>query len=834
MNDLSSEVASMPRVTVTRCAVDLRHRGRSMEASSALRFENRTDGPVARYHFSLNPGLRVTSVSRAGSNVSFERKRHMVMVTPGSPLPPGAADSLIIRYRGGIDEDACYADIDVDGRESHEAVMGMKARRFAFITKKYLLLTPECLWYPASGAPYGSVFPGALARDFVRFALRVEASPRLVAVSQGEAVKTGEGIWSFAPEYPLPRISLAIGDYEKKAVTVDGLEYAVYVKRGYDYFSKTLSALSGELPKYIREYREYYEGDIGRSYPFKRFMIVEVPVHFFCHRYFSSPYIETVQPETVFLHEKGVGEFRADFERTMSDQKRNNRSANRIMTDEEISARCFKTFVWFAFFYRFSESATVRLYEREIVKPGWSLVRAGTPESSYNTNVFPNFYFFTNSFASESDPLLDTALDLYFYSKAPFISFKDTKYEQVGALMGGKSPGEALADPRLRTCGPEILGCASETLFYRLASEVGERKLDAFLTDFLDRNRGRSVPADSLYAAYRTAFGSGMEDAVRDMLSGSGIPACIVTNARVYEVPDTDGPWFNVRFTAHNPNTATGTFAASVQLESEGRGDYFTQPPSFTRYFTLSGGAAKEVGFIVDKAFYRSLRVQTLLSENRPNSYPVAIGPAQTGPDYQPLEGSCTLDAPPAYAGPSEVIVDDDDPGFEIVSGAKRGLLLRLLHPGGEHHNEITEWSWWVKPPPGLADGRRRALLRPRAEDGSGHQGREGRPAHPLERGDPRKREVCGVFPHPGREKRVHAAVWPDVREGLPLLRPDRGRHGGADGGDAGYERGVGAARHARTRRRDRRGGADRRHEGRRCLRRRGEVGEKVNGLGIG
>ena len=335
-------------------------------------------------------------------------------------------------------------------------------------------------------------------------------------------------------------------------------------------------------------------------------------------------------------------------------------------------------------------------------------------------NVFPDFYPFTNMVASESDPLLDTALDLYFYSKAPVFNHVDTKYEQVGALMGGKSPGEALADPRLRTCGPEILGCASETLFYRLASEVGERKLDAFLTDFLDRNRGRSVPADSLYAAYRSAFGSGMEDAVRDMLSGSGLPACIVTNARVYEVPGTDGPWFNVRFTAHNPNTAVGTFAATVQLESEGRGDYlrgdyFTQPPSFTRYFTLPGGAAKEVGFIVDKAFYRSLRVQTLLSENRPNSYSVAIGPAQAGPDYQPLEGSRTLDAPPAYVGPGEVIVDDDDPGFEIVSGAKRGLLLRLLRPGGEHHNEITEWSWWVKPPRNwrtVVDGRFYGLVR--------------------------------------------------------------------------------------------------------------------------
>ncbi len=389
-NTLSREVASMPRVSVTDCAIDLRHRGRTIEADAALRFENRTDGPIASYNFSLNPGLKVTSVTRGGSNVPFERKRHMVVVTPESPLPPSASDSLTIRYRGRIDEDACYADIDVDGREKKEATMGQAARRFAFITPRYVLLTPECLWYPASGAPYGSVFPGSLARDFVRFTLRVETNPRLTAISQGAVETTGAGVWTFVPEQPLPRISLAVGDYEKKAVIVDEVEYAVYVKRGHDYFSKTLAALRGKLPKYIREYREYYEGEIGRSYPFKRYALIEVPAHFSCYRHSSSPYMEAVQPEMDFLHEMGGGGMNSmytDFKRTKREKEKNARVTNRILTNEEIADLCLKPFVFRELFNRFPYSSFVNVYTREVLKPKWSMF-SSEMKASYNTNIF--------------------------------------------------------------------------------------------------------------------------------------------------------------------------------------------------------------------------------------------------------------------------------------------------------------------------------------------------------------------------------------------------------------------------------------------------------------
>ena len=700
MNTLSREIAKQPRVTITDCRIDLRHRGKKIEAVTVLRFMNQTNKPLDRYTFTLNPGLEALEISRAKAPSPFLRKLHIITVTPHAPLEPGASDSLTIRYRGRIEPDACWADLpEREWGNSRRDIFGL-AMQFGFITPRYVLLTPECLWYPTAGAPYGSVFPHTMHRDFTRFSLRVETAPKLTVISQGMIEKRKPGDWTFSPETALPQLSLAIGEYEKKSVTVDSVEYLVYVKRGHDYFSRYFPGLGDTLPGILREYREYYEQYVGRRYPFKRLILVETPLHFHSFQRFWSSHMETQQPEMIFLPEKGlnVAQFAMNLHSIREFRKK--------LSPMEIQKELLDTFIQRHLLVSNHNMSFNTHYKRMMGQiRWWSSVFSSTSNSGYDQNrtVFPNFYRFTNAVVSESNPLIDSIIEMYYVSKSPNSSSLSFEFGVASNMLAGRCPGEVLTDPDFRDCGPEILKCASRMLFNRLETEFGGTRVEAFFRDYLDSMRGRCMPADSLFRSFRACFGRDLEAEASNILIGKSLPSCVVTEAKISPIPGAKGARYQVRFEAYNPEPVEGTFAVGVSTSRRSGKSMFTDVrDSYAayRYFTLPGGTAKEIGFIVDEQINPYLGIDTFLSKNRPNSYYLHLMGAESEPGVEPFDGERPLDHPPVFFAPGEIVVDNTDSGFQLLPGPEPSLLRRLLHRPSNAKRELDSSSyWWMKPP---------------------------------------------------------------------------------------------------------------------------------------
>ncbi|MFC1490031.1 hypothetical protein ACFL6K_02350, partial [Candidatus Latescibacterota bacterium] len=117
MNTLNNETASKPRVSITDCSLDLVHRGKNIDVSSHVTFENNTSSSIDTYIFSLNPGLEILDVSSDGKKLSFNRNLHILTVEPQTALNAGEIDSLSIHYQGTISEDAAYLDIKESARQ---------------------------------------------------------------------------------------------------------------------------------------------------------------------------------------------------------------------------------------------------------------------------------------------------------------------------------------------------------------------------------------------------------------------------------------------------------------------------------------------------------------------------------------------------------------------------------------------------------------------------------------------------------------------------------------------------------------------------------------------
>ncbi len=109
---------------------------------------------------------------------------------------------------------------------------------------------------------------------------------------------------------------------------VDSMEIRLLHYRDHDYFSPIFEEINDTIPALIREFKNQYELDKKRNYPFKRITLIEVPAQFKTFpRLWTTPR-ETVQPEIILLPESGItlpnGDFASSFKRMKSWGGRNN------------------------------------------------------------------------------------------------------------------------------------------------------------------------------------------------------------------------------------------------------------------------------------------------------------------------------------------------------------------------------------------------------------------------------------------------------------------------------------------------------------------------------
>ncbi len=277
--------------------------------------------PLVMY---LNPGLKVTSIVVNGSTVSSRREYQALLID--KELKPGEACDVSIDYEGGIENGICFLDID-PGKYNAPGVnsLGIYYHGYApaFCGKDYKLLSPECIWYPVCVPSYN--LSGSRNVNFTRYSLRVEHDPRLTAISQGDAVKNGEGQTSFTFSHDMPGISLCIGNYKKRAITVDSTRVELYVLPGHEYLLEgydfpeeplaeqlSMTKQSLEMAESVQtsEYRiKSYEGekivDPLQQYPYRWFVLLEVPCNFHSFPSLMQLTGDREQGGLVFVPEKG-------------------------------------------------------------------------------------------------------------------------------------------------------------------------------------------------------------------------------------------------------------------------------------------------------------------------------------------------------------------------------------------------------------------------------------------------------------------------------------------------------------------------------------------------
>ncbi|MFC1538178.1 hypothetical protein ACFL6H_02030 [Candidatus Latescibacterota bacterium] len=699
MKALNYEYAQKPRVSITDCSINLIHQGSEIAVDTSIKFINNGENIIDNYIFSLNPGFEITAVSQNGKNLNFSRNFHIVSVKPLSSLEPGDIDSLSIHYEGTVNEDACYADVEENIRaENNKLFLYNIDKRYGFITPEYVLLTHENLWYPVAGVPYGSAFPKIQCKDFINFDVNVKTEPGLTAVSQGTNVQAVSGNFIITNDVPLPQLSLAIGQYEKRSITVENIEYSIFSMKGHDIFTKYFNSLTDKLPELISESKKDYERQLILNYPFQRLSIVEVPAQFICYDRLWTLCQENIQPEQVFVPEKGL--YITDFKRYQHNMMERYQRRNIEQTPEEMQTMTYQSFVRSYLLRNYSIrrapssadlNANMGIFTRQRMQ--YSMM----PFSTSIYTVFPNYYNFVNHFNSADWPVFNFCLEYYLINK---MDFSSSYSDHANISLSKQNLPEILVDPNERDIVYDVLNVKAEYLFTLIKEKLGNLKFDEFFYDYIHENRFNNVDVRDFISTVKERFQNDFEPYIDRWYNERQLPAFIITDLHLYEVIDGDKTKYQVIFKVNNSSDVDGLILISfdeIPLGGFGgpRAMIVMKGPSMQedRYVSLKSNEAKEVSIICEDRPI-AIKLNTLISQNLPAVVIRNFQKPEKNEKIDVFEGERILEYFPDLSVPGEIIVDNEDSGFQIVTQPTQSFLIELLQKKTDDNGNFSINVW--------------------------------------------------------------------------------------------------------------------------------------------
>jgi hypothetical protein len=693
--ELHNRLAGAPCIAITREDLSVFHSGPAISAAARVTISNATDGPINEYRFRLNPGLAIRKIIGGGRPMEFRRDFDYVFVNPLRPLPPKALDTVNFSYAGTIDESACYLDVPFDERTRSNAVFFLqKQSRCAIIEKRMVVLTPESQYYPQAGQGFTSDHPEANFVSLARFSLTVTTGLGLTVVSQGAPAAQTGGTWVFNPKTPMPGVTIVIGDYSRRSIVVDSVEYSLLTFAHHDRFSPFFKDLSADtVTSVVRGLKADFENRLKWSYPYSRFSVVEVPLQFTDYPRMWTAGHEALQPEMALLPENGFSLADADF-KAMRLAALNRSGREEVLTHQEQQSALLQRFVQ-GTFGRDNAGRVISLRPVDRMAASAPFVQWLPPLSARNADlfIFPEYFSCVTSVRAALCPVFSPALEAFYKKKAAgdaagmlrgFMGGAATDERVNEALQNGGF--EAICkDVRNRSLAPDAARALGEYLFTVLQKNIGGTAFDDFMAETVRHGRFSTIDLDSFCAAVKQGFSFDFLPFLRSCYAQRRLPGYILDDIGAFAVRDKTADRFKVRFIIANPESAQGLVKASLRTGTLGggrfgggfqggnRGGLSGGGATIDRIIALFPGQTKEVDIMTDQP-PRMLTINTLISKNVPVVFAHQFDKPEPGDDQAPFDGEITV---PGGLSREQgtVIVDDDDSGFTVENNPSPGLL---------------------------------------------------------------------------------------------------------------------------------------------------------------
>jgi hypothetical protein len=703
-------------VSVTDADINFVHKGKSLEATASLKIINDNKVPLDRYIFSINPSLIVTKIKSGERELKFLKTNQIIEIFPDKALEPGKTDSLFISYKGTINEAFCYPNYSDNFKKAPYRIMMLNVnKRQAFLQDNYVLLTPETHWYPVAALNYYPGNPARIKIDFTKYTLHVKNEEGLSVVSQGR-MKSSGGYTTYNPQSPLTGLTLIIGNYLSDTLKVDSIDYITYYFPGHNYYKKDLSEIKDTLPSLVSGIMRELETSFSTRYPFKTLSLVEVPVQFYSYPKKNTQTRAEVQPSMVLLPEKLATIENAGFHKRFTRQKRRMAQSNQVITDKELQVRLFNDFIRNAF----------------ISGENYRWVNGVLSNEPLRYRLGPSFYFFKNNFYSSDYPVINAVFESHLQHlthegpqsgfAAGFGTLSDD--DKANLILKTTSFKDLLARNPSDDTVRIVLTVKGDWFFNLLRSKAGLMDFKPWFSEYIDSHRFNKIDLQKFNNDIKARFGFDFYPSLNAWFNSKEQPGFIVTDLKATEIIIGDRSRYQVTFTASNPEPVAGIFNISfitggdllnkkmqmdiIQKQSGGGGGggKFTielksrgmDADDISKIVFMRPHEAKTIGIVLD-AEPRNMIVNSLFAKNIPGEINLPISSIAKSKNIIPeFSGEEILGSLPSFSDPSEIIVDNEDPGFRFSKQNTSSPLKKFLGVRNRNSNTYMQISMWNTP----------------------------------------------------------------------------------------------------------------------------------------
>lgn len=683
MLEVNTKLRDVPILQIDEYKLDLEHLDKEIMATASMSYSNNQGKSIDKLIFSLNPSLQVSEFLLDGKSMDFEQHLHTIQAVPSSPITAGSKGEIVFKYRGKINDQLVYLDVDQETLDQNNTLAMMKIdKRHGFIEENFVLLTPELLWYPIAGVTYSPENPTFHNKQFSKYTLNVKSKPDLKIISQGAKTEHADGNVSFSEPLPLPRISLTIGDYIEKSMTVDSVEFSLYYLKGHDYYSPYINELEDTLASMISEIKQDYERELNLDYYYRNFSVVEVPIQFYTYARRWASYQEVVQPQMVFVPEKAASLMQADFKGSFTREKQRVEKGDQAMSDKEIQARILNRFLTATFTSGFSgrRFGGNRGDQNE-------MARALTATSIYK--AFPNYYSYIYYVKSGEWSVLNQAFESYLLGESE--SMMSLIQRRIGGLSGDENANQELKEKSFedilksatdRELMDGVIKAKGNYLFSLIQNKIGIENFDNFLSEILIAHKFKVLDILVFNKALKDRFDFDLEPYLNDWMESDKIPGFLLSGMKAWEIREGENTRYQVLFTISNEEDVDGLATISFRTQGGGGGGFGGGGmPSLDleKIIHLKAHQQKEVGMVLD-AEPRLMAINTLISQNIPSTISHSFSKIELNEKMKPFEGERDVPISKAKESQFEIIVDNEDTGFELVQPENESMLKSWLN----------------------------------------------------------------------------------------------------------------------------------------------------------
>lgn len=701
MISLNDKNFKTPVLNSDSCDLTIRHHGRSISVSAKMVFSNRTDESISKTVFSLNPGFKLGELLINGSITSFERKDHLVLLTLPEPLAPGQSVRTEFNYKGSIDERVCNLDVKEEQAAEKwgpDFLISIR-KRFAILEPEYVLLTPECIWYPKPGVLHGSTISILPTWNFTSFKASVETKSGLQPIMQGKAEQSGNA-WVFNPENPLPGMTLIIGTYKPMSLNAGGVDVELNIMKDHDYFSNVLDSIADTLPRFVGDMKQDLERRLGLKYAYPRLKMIEVPAQFYAYSRLWIKHRDFLQPEMVFLPEMGCMLNRSGFGQELRQSRENSKEREESLSEKEIQLRVIRNFISENFIPGASD------FRMNFNMSGPVLI-----DTDKKFSLFPNFFTFVNHLGSNQYPVLNIALEAYL---------SNTGENQMGGFGGAGTSGLSAAEQanvelqkksfeKLLSTDMDnlalrqVIDAKGKYFFTYLEAVAGSVDFMPFILEEISKTQYKTIDFKQFTTDFKSKFNFDADSLANQWFNADQLPGYLIGHVRVIEVQQDDRTRYQLLYDVSNPSKESGLL--QITLRAGGRGGMggrgggggagMRGGASFAlagrnaatdKFLVVPAGQAFQIGYILDDQ-PRAMTVNTMISSNLPNNIGYPFPKLEQIKGFEPMEGRKPIPLILTMSEPGEIVVDNEDPGFSKVGAATVSRMVKWLKINAKNPN---------------------------------------------------------------------------------------------------------------------------------------------------